>query len=364
MTRNRRGWGHIRKLPSKRFQASYVGPDIRRHHAPTTYTGKMDAEGWLANERRLIERGEWTPPASRGKVSRLVLTLRQYSETWVAQRTLKPRTRAHYEILLAEHVCPALGDIELASLAPQTIRSWYSVTLVDRPTYRAHAYGLLHAICATAVKDGLLTSNPCQIDRAMSTHRKAEPTILTVEEVSSLADAIEPRFRALILISAWCGLRFGEVTELRRQDVGTEIITVARGVTHSRGGCHVSSPKSGRGRSVVVPPHIRPDLKHHLDTFVDPDPQALLFAPVLGGCHLRGSSLKPHFDAALGRKGVRIHDLRHFAGTQVARVGTLKESMDRLGHSTVQASLMYQGMVSGRDVEIAEELSKLATDTT
>jgi len=38
--------------------------------------------------------------------------------------------------------------------------------------------------------------------------------------------------------------------------------------------------------------------------------------------------------------------------------------MDRLGHSTVQASLMYQGMVSGRDVEIAEELSKLATDTT
>jgi hypothetical protein len=36
---NRRGWGHIRRLPSKRFQASYVGPDVLRHTAPRTFTG-------------------------------------------------------------------------------------------------------------------------------------------------------------------------------------------------------------------------------------------------------------------------------------------------------------------------------------
>ena len=56
---------------------------------------------------------------------------------------------------------------------------------------------------------------------------------------------------------------------------------------------------------------------------------------------------------------MRVHDLRHFAGTQTARVGTLRETMDRLGHSTVAASLVYQGLVSGRDVEVAEALSKL-----
>jgi hypothetical protein len=56
----RRGWGRIRRLPSKRWQANYVGPDLMRHNAPHTFTAKMDAERWLSDERRLIERDEWT----------------------------------------------------------------------------------------------------------------------------------------------------------------------------------------------------------------------------------------------------------------------------------------------------------------
>ncbi|MGE5697037.1 MAG: integrase, partial [Candidatus Sericytochromatia bacterium] len=60
-----RGWGHIRRLPSGRFQASYVGPDMRRHTALTTYSVKLAAEGWLADERRLIESYRWSPPATR-----------------------------------------------------------------------------------------------------------------------------------------------------------------------------------------------------------------------------------------------------------------------------------------------------------
>jgi hypothetical protein len=34
--------------------------------------------------------------------------------------------------------------------------------------------------------------------------------------------------------------------------------------------------------------------------------------------------------------------------------------MGRLGHSTVKASMTYQSIVSGRDAEIAEALSRLA----
>jgi hypothetical protein len=36
-------------------------------------------------------------------------------------------------------------------------------TLTDKPTARAHAYGLLHAICGTAVEDELIAKNPCAI---------------------------------------------------------------------------------------------------------------------------------------------------------------------------------------------------------
>ena len=64
---------------------------------------------------------------------------------------------------------------------------------------------------------------------------------------------------------------------------------------------------------------------------------------------------------AIGREGVRVHDLRHFAGTMTARVGgTVAETMRRLGHSTVGASMTYQAAVDQRDVEIAERLSRLA----
>jgi integrase len=63
---------------------------------------------------------------------------------------------------------------------------------------------------------------------------------------------------------------------------------------------------------------------------------------------------------AVGREGIRVHDLRHFAGTQAVRVGNLVETMQRLGHSTVSASLGYQSVVSGRDAAMAEALSALA----
>jgi integrase len=137
---------------------------------------------------------------------------------------------------------------------------------------------------------------------------------------------------------------------------------VARGVTH-RDICRIDTPKSGKGRAVVVPPHIRPDLEHHLQTYVGNEPDALLFPPAQGGCHLRDRVFAKHFNTALekiGRERVRVHDLRHFAGSMTARVASLPETMARLGHSTVGASLIYQQQVSGRDVQVAEALSKLA----
>ena len=366
---NRRGWGWIRKLPSKRYQASYVGPDDKRHNAPSTYTVRMDAEAWLAAERRLIELDTWTPPAARMAVRKAkTVTLAEYAQRWIDHRTLKPRTRNSYQALLDRHIASStIGTAPLKDLTPEAVRSWHSSLGPGHPTINAHAYGLLHAVCVTAVTDGALLANPCAIRRAIRAARQREPVLLTVPEVAALADKIEPqRLRALVLISAWCGLRWGEVSELRRKDIGegAEVITVARGVTHRRG-CRIDTPKSGKGRAVVVPPHIRADIEAHLDAHVLEDAEALLFPAPRGGCHLDGKMFRGHFNTALksiGREGVRVHDLRHFAGTQTARVGNLVESMARLGHSTVSASLLYQQRVSGRDAEIAEALSKLAED--
>lgn len=62
--------GAVRRLPSKRYQASYQGPDLLRHAAPRTFESRMDAEGWLVAERRLTERDDRNP-SPRGRRHRL-----------------------------------------------------------------------------------------------------------------------------------------------------------------------------------------------------------------------------------------------------------------------------------------------------
>ena len=75
------------------------------------------------------------------------------------------------------------------------MRDWYATLLVDRPVMRSHAYGLLHAALATAVADQKIPTNPCLIVRGTVAHRKHVPQVLTVSEVSQLAEVIEARFK-------------------------------------------------------------------------------------------------------------------------------------------------------------------------
>ncbi|OBG36207.1 site-specific integrase [Mycolicibacter heraklionensis] len=366
--RGHRGWGWIRKLPSGKYQASYIGPDLVRHKAPKTFSAKMDGEHWLSNERRLIERDEWTPPAQRVEIQKLkAVTVGEYADNWVEHRNVKPRTRSMYKDLLRLHIKPKLGRIPVKNLTSDAVRGWYSSLGTDHVRRNSHAYGLLHAVINTAVADGVIDRNPCNLPRAMNPARKREPTILAVDEVATLAEAIRPgRLKALVLISAWCGCRWGEVSELRRKDVSRDwaVLTVARGVTRRDGEYRVDTPKSGKGRKVVIPPHIRADIKQHLSDNVGESPDSLLF-PAASGGHMNDRVFSREYFAkalkAIGRENVRVHDLRHFAGTQTARVGNLVETMGRLGHSTVKASLNYQAIVTGRDHEVAEALSKLAT---
>ena len=147
-------------------------------------------------------------------------------------------------------------------------------------------------------------------------------------------------------------------------------MTISRGAYHRKDEagkrCQTETTKSGKGRVVVIPPHMRADLKHHLDTNVAGDSEALLFGPIRkSDCgHLSQNVFREAFNAAcktVGREGVTIHALRHFGGTMAAQAGaTMAETMSRLGHSTLRAAGAYQHSVNGRDAVIAEKLSAMA----
>ncbi|MGV0581929.1 tyrosine-type recombinase/integrase [Mycolicibacterium elephantis] len=367
-----REWGYVRKQATKsgRYQASFVGPDLKRHFAPVTFASKMNLI-----EKCAINDEPWQPPATRKQEKTAqALSLAQYAATVIEQRNLKPRTRMGYEASLKNYIEPKLGKIAVRDLTPAIVRSWFSSLGNAHPTRNGHAYGLLNMVCNTAVKDGLIERNPCMIERAMNPKTKRQPIVPTIPELEAIAGKLgsEPktaRFRALVLLSAWCGLRYGEVSELRRKDFDANcaVVTVGRGVTHRSGQCIIDMPKDGKPAKVVIPPHIRDDIKAHLADHVDRAADALLFIPARRGCHLNDRVFnKDVFKPAartIGREDMTAHDLRHFAGTQTARVGNLVETMGRLRHSTHKASLIYQQQVSGRDIAVAEALSTLRADT-
>jgi integrase len=361
VARKRRGFGRLRQLPSGRWQAAYVGPDTKLHQSHRTYASESDAEGWLAAERRKMDLGTW------GAVERSDgITLRSYADQWIKQRQLRPRTRQHYESMLERLILPDLGDAKIVTLTPAKIRQWHTALGTDHPTRNAHAYALLHAICATAVQDEVLDANPCRIRAAMQTNRKRDVEVLTPAQVDKLASEMPARLRASVLLAAWCGLRWGETSELRRKDLHKDCATlrIRRAVTYRQGKFYEGEPKTAAGvRDVAIPPHIRPILKAHLKTHVGRNADSLLF-PADGGRHMRDGEYRIHWEkarAAIGKPNFRVHDLRHVGAVLAAQSGaTTAELMHRLGHTTPEMALKYQHVAEGRDAEIAERLSKLA----
>ncbi len=176
--------------------------------------------------------------------------------------------------------------------------------------------------------------------------------------------------RAAVLLAGWCGLRRGEVFALTRDDIAADQSTVRidKAVTHRRGKTECGPPKTKESnRTVTIPPHLRPVIAAHLAEHVGADKTSLLFVdPVTGSYCTEGRFRGPWFAArsAIGRDGLRFHDLRHFGGVMAAVAGgTTKEVMDRLGHTTSTASMRYQHVAAGRADALAERLSALATST-
>ncbi len=357
------GAGALRKLPSGRWQARHRGPDGVMRPAPMTFDTKLDAGAWLKAQSGDVAEGVWAPSQAgpRGR-----LTVEQYAKTWLAGRDLKPRSRLLYRDLLDALILPGLGEAPLDKVSPTTVRNWHATLDAKTPTRRAHAYSLLRSIYTTAVADDLVPTNPCRIRGAGAAKTKHATTVATLGELEVIVAAMPARYRAMALLAAWCGLRFGELAELRRGDIDLErgYLHVERGVTRAGGEVYIGDPKSEAGRRLVsIPPHLLPVVQAHLNDRTAFGGEALLF-PARHGGHLSPSTLYgvwyPAREAA-GRPDLRFHDLRHTGATLAAATGaTLADLMARLGHSTPSAALRYQHAAADRDQMIAAALSGFA----
>jgi integrase len=358
----RRPWGNARKLPSGRWQARYQVKGVWRT-APETFRTKGLADSWLAATRTDLERGNWIDP-SAGQVP-----LSDYALGWLASRPeLRPRTTENYRTLLKLHILPTLGEVELGDLSPAIVRSWRAgLIAAGHPgaSTIAKAYRLLHAMCATALEDGLIARNPCVIKGA-SVERPAERPVATITEVYAIADAVEPRYRAMVLLATFCALRVGELRALRQVNLDLLHRTVSVVEQYQQlgdGTLVLGPPKTDAGvRKVAIPAVIVPDLEVHLATWATAGREQLVF-PGETGRPFRTATLHAVWHRALrelGITGLRFHDLRHTGNTLAAATGaSTKELMSRMGHASARAALIYQHATEDRGAEIADRLSSL-----
>ena len=196
---------------------------------------------------------------------------------------------------------------------------------------------------------------------------------MTVEQVYAIADAITSRYRGLVILAAFTGLRFGELRALRRKrlDLQGAAVTVAPddgNVQRDRhGASHFTRPKSRASvRTVAIPTPVIHDLEAHFRLIGDLGPDSLVFP-----ADKSADGMRPFHAEAFGRhwrkavakvnglpEGVRFHDLRHTGNTLAATTGaSTRELMARMGHASPRAALIYQHASADRDRAIADALA-------
>lgn len=372
----RRQLGGIDRLPSGRWRIRVVDPASGRRVSVGTFRTKAEAEVAFAAAISDQQRGAWVAPED-GR-----MTLAEYAPRWLESRLtsrgepLRPRVRDLYEGYLRLHILPTLGPIPLGRLTTASVRRWHAGLLADGPgpSTVAKCYRLLRAILNTAVEDRHLVVNPCAIKGA-GVEPCEERAIPTIAQVFALADAVAARYRALVLLAAFGGLRRGELFGLTRHDFDLLHRTVdvrTQRQESKRGAQLVGPPKTAAGRrKLALPTELIPVIEDHLSRWVAPEPDALVFVGEKGG-PVRPGVWQREWDRArvpLGLGHVHLHDLRHVAGTLAAATGAgTKEIMRRLGHATQAAALRYQHATDERDRALANGIDRLiqaaATDPT
>jgi integrase len=321
-----------------------------RHHGPDgkvhsrQFPRRVDAERFANSAEVAKNEGTWFDPA-RGK-----LTVAEWVERWKpTQVHLRPSTRARDASYLDSHILPRFGSRQLAKLEHADVRAWIADLSASglAPATVAKAHQILAKVLRSGVDDRRLAANPA--DRVpLPRIEREEVRFLTAAEVHALADAIDQRYRALVLLGAYGGLRLGEVFGLRWQNVDLlrRRVRVTEICIEVSGQVIFGPPKTKASiRTVPLPNVVTGELATL--TTPNPEPDALVLTGARGA-PLRAGLFRQRFwypaVHAAGLHPLRLHDLRHTAvALWIAAGANPKEIAARAGHSSVVTVLDRYG---------------------
>lgn len=296
-------------------KAEIVAGDMQRA-AQGVIKGDSDkaqlAKAILAKAAAEIDRETFTPLAARKYISELLTLatgegIHEYTvESWFSEwlrrksRDSSKATMARYNGHLdafIEWLGPKRCKKPLESVTPQDVRLWRE-SLQDAgragKTVLAYIKDLGGAYRA-AIREGLLSFNPCGSLEAIDTSDSMERKPFTLEEVAALLDAAPSQeWRGLILVAAFTGLRLGDAARLSWSsvDLAAKQITL------------IPSKTKKKKREVRIP--IQPDLLAYLETAPIPSdsPAAPVFAELSQVTIGARAGLSQTFNAIMKAAGV------------------------------------------------------------
>jgi len=305
--------------------------------------------------------------------------LRDYLARWLegsVKPSVRPRTYTA-AALNVRRVTPHLGHLRMSGLSAAEVQACYGKLLAGGLSRRsvAQAHAVLHKAMKQAVGWGLLARNPTDTV-AVPRPDKREMQTLTQEQVQQLfAATAGDRWHALWVVLVSAGLRLGEATGLRWDDVDLSAgtMSVRRSLQFQTGlGLVFVEPKTTRSRRTV---HLAPGavaaLREHrrlqaaerlaLDgEWGDP---TLIFPNAVGRPTDPAritETLGRAFKAAEVPK-VRVHDLRHTCATLLLQKNVHpKLVQELLGHSTIAITLdLYSHVMPAMHGEAATQMEAL-----
>lgn len=346
----------IRKTASG-FQVRYRDPSGAQR--AKNFARRADANRFLIEIESAKATGRFTDPKA-GKVP----FAKWVDEWWETTVNLRPSTRDRDQTYLRRYILPDFEDVPLSKISQLEVRKWVASLDADgyAPATVKKAYQILGKIMRSAVDAGLVTDSPC---RGIQLPEIAanEMRFLTPVEVTRLADAIDRRYRALVVVSAYGGLRWGELAALKRNrfDDNTGEIEIVETIVELNGRLLPPGPpktKAGK-RTVKLPRSVADELSAHIGHY-DIEENGLVFQSP-GGGPLRKTFRQRFWLPAVRSAGVeplRIHDLRHTAIAFWIAVGAdPKRIAARAGHTSVSVVLdRYGHLFPEGEEKLAERL--------
>ncbi|HTY72969.1 MAG TPA: site-specific integrase, partial [Actinomycetes bacterium] len=178
------------------------------------------------------------------------------------------------ESLLRTAVLPKWEGTRLDRITATSVRAWVANMQGQKGTLlsasrRRQAYHLLTSMLDAAVEDGRLPRNPARPQETRGRRSGYLPKIpdakrkryLTHREVEELANA-SGDYRSLILLLAYCGLRWGEAAalQIKNVDMLRGRLVIERSVADVNGKLIYGSTKTHAQRTVPVPSFVRAEL--------------------------------------------------------------------------------------------------------